>query len=340
MYWIRRAARFVFVVVVLVALDGGQPSAASPPERSPESVARGSAHRPTNPARSLHPSTAQTSGTEDVVEAYVAAEGDEASRPRRSRDEAQPVRRALRAPLRNPWSVGVRALWRSFGVSTGGGDVSFRGSCLPSGACSPRDLRSEVGKPVGPATGNRHAVEGVAFYAGRLVTTGVEIGAGIDLTTHPVVGIESMSSLGTPVGGLRELSAGEHAAQVLTGDRAMQVDLAGRLTYRFGDHDAPAPTLPVGRPYLGFGAGVSRYFPGIADYTTFGLEAERGHSAGVIDHALFEAWTPNLQLHGGFTVRFPNIAPMLDIELRYVRAELYGLDLGGFRVGTGVRYRF
>ena len=261
--------------------------------------------------------------TEGVVEAPAAA-------------RAAP----LRAPLRNPWSVGVHALWRSFGVSTGGGDVSFRGSCLPSGACSPHDLRSEVGKPIGPATGDRHAVEGVAFYAGRLVTAGVEIGAGLDLTTHPVVGTQSVSSLVTPVGARGELSAGEHAAQVLTGHRARQMDLAGRLTYRFGDHDAPAPTLPVGRPYLGVGAGVSRYFPGASDYTTLAFEAERGHSAGLIDHTLFEAWTPNLQLHGGFTVQFPNIAPMLDIELRYVRAELHGLDLGGFRVGTGVRYRF
>ena len=255
------------------------------------------------------------------------------------------MRRALHAPLRDPWSVGVHVLWRSFGVSgaplpaTGGGDGSFLGNCLPSGACSPRDLRSEVGKPLGPATGNRHAVEGVAFYAGRLVTAGVEIGAGLDLTTHPVVGIESVSSLATLVGGPRELSAGEHAAQVLTGDRALQIDLAGRLTYHFGNHDAPAPTLPVDRPYLGFGAGVSRYFPRVA-YTTLGLTAEHGHSAGLIDHALFEAWTPNLQLQGGFTVRFPNIAPMLDIDLRYVRAEFHGLDLGGFRFGTGVRYRF
>ena len=31
---------------------------------------------------------------------------------------------------------------------------------------------------------------------------------------------------------------------------------------------------------------------------------------------------------------------MLDIEFRYVRAEFHGLDLGGFRGGTGVRYRF
>ncbi len=313
MPWIRRVARFVFIVVALVALTGGRSAAAaSPPE--PRSS--------------------------DVAGPHVAVDGGEGSRTRRNRDEAQPVRRALRAPLRDPWSVGVRVLWRSFGVSTGGRDVSFRGSCLPSGACSPADLRSEVGKPIGPADRDRDAVGGVAFHAGRLVTTGVEIGAGLDLTTHPSRAIQSASSFAIPVGGLRGFSAGEHAAQVLTGDRALQIDLAGRFTYRFGDHDAPASTLPVGKPYLGFGAGVSRYFPGVSGYTTLGLEAEHQASPGVLDQALFEAWTPNLQLYGGFTVRFQNIAPMLDIDLRYVRAEFHGLDLGGFRVGTGVRYRF
>jgi len=31
---------------------------------------------------------------------------------------------------------------------------------------------------------------------------------------------------------------------------------------------------------------------------------------------------------------------MLDIDFRYVRAAIHGLDLGGFRFGTGIRYPF
>ena len=31
---------------------------------------------------------------------------------------------------------------------------------------------------------------------------------------------------------------------------------------------------------------------------------------------------------------------MLDIDIRYMRAANRGVDLGGFRIGTGVRYGF
>lgn len=312
MRWIRPVARFLLVVVAFAAL-AGRPAAAGPPE--PRAAG--------------------------AVEAHAADERDDGSRPQRNGDEARRVR-SLRRPLRDPWSVGVHAIFRSWGVSTGGGGSSFHGSCLPGGACSPGELRSQAGKPIDPVQGNRHFVEGVAFYAGRLLTAGVEAGAGLDLTTHPVMDAQSVASLATPGSRLGEFSAGEHAAQVFTGERAMQVDLAGRFTYRFGNHDGPAPalpTLPVGKPYLGFGAGVSRYFPGASGYIPLGLATER-QPAGVLDHALFKAWTPNLQLYGGFTVRFPKAGPMLDMDLRYVRASLHGLDLGGFRLGTGVRFAF
>ena len=333
MRWIRPDARFVLVVIALAVL-AGRPVAAGPPEPRTAGVAdahvafEGAAAGPPEPRTAV------------VVEADVANEGDEDSRARQSRGEPRRARRPLRGPIRNPWSVGVRALWRSFRVSTGGGGDSFRASCRMGAACSPSDLRSQVGKPIGPVTGDRHPVEGVALYAGRLITTGAEVGAGLDLTTHPVLGTQSFASLVTPGGGLGELSAGEHAAQVLSGDRALQIDLAGRLTYRFGNHDGPAPTRPVGNPYLGFGGGVSRYFPGASDYTTLGFVANAQPSAGLFDQTLFDAWTPNLQLYGGFTVRFPDVAPMLDLDFRYVRARFHGLDLGGFRMGTGIRFAF
>ena len=34
------------------------------------------------------------------------------------------------------------------------------------------------------------------------------------------------------------------------------------------------------------------------------------------------------------------MAPMLDVDIRYMRAANRGLDLGGFRFGTGIRYPF
>lgn len=313
MHWTWPATRFVFFVVALAVLTG-RPVTAGPQEP---------------PAAG-------------VIEAHVADEGDEATS-----DEARPAGRPIRAPLRDPWSVGVRALWSSFGgsggewhPSTGGNLVPIRGSCSPGGPCSTSGLRRDLGRPIGHVTGNHQPVQGIAFDAGRLISAGVEIGAGLDLTTHPAVGMRSASSLGATVGGPVELSHAEHAAQVFSRDQALQIDLAGRLTYRFGGDDARAGTGPVGSPYVGFGAGVSRYFPGFSQYGTPGLDVERQRFGGVFDRALFETWTPNVQFYGGFTVRFPRTASMLDVDFRYVRAALHGLDLGGFRLGIGIRYPF
>ena len=317
MHWTGPVVRLVLVVVAFAVLAGRPIAAGQPGPRAA-----------------------------GVVEAHVEDGGEHRSQPPRTGDEARGVRRPFRAPLRDPWSVGVRALWRSFGGAggawhppTGSRGVPIRGSCAPSGACSAGG-RSELGRPIGPVTGNRLAVQGVALDAGRLISSAVEIGAGLDLTTHPGIGFQSGSSLATPVGGLGELSPAGHAAQVLAGDRALQIDLVGRLTYRFRGDDAPVGARPVGRPYVGFGAGVSRYFPGLSKYNTPGLDAEPQPYAAAFDDALFETWTPNVQLYAGVTVRLPRIAPLLDIDFRYMRAAIHGLDLGGVRFGTGIRYPF
>ena len=69
--------------------------------------------------------------------------------------------------------------------------------------------------------------------------------------------------------GLRDVSPEESAAQVLAGERALQVDLAGRLTYRFDTKDgASSGEEPLGRPYVG--VGFSRYHAG-----TFGYDGGR-----------------------------------------------------------------
>ena len=318
MHWIWPLVRLVLVVAAFAILTG-RPIAAGPPQ--PRAAG--------------------------VVEAHVEDGGELRSQPPRGADEARGVPRPLHAPLRDPWSVGVRALWRSFSGAggawhppAGSSGVPIRGSCSPSGACPASGGRSGLGGPIGPVTGNRLAVQGVAFDAGRLISSAVEIGAGLDLTTHPGVGFRSESSPATPMGGLGELSPAEHAAQALAGDRALQIDVVGRLTYRFRGDDAPVGARPVGRPYVGFGAGVSRYFPTLSTYNAPGLDAERPPYAGALDNALFDAWTPNVQLYAGVTVRLPRIAPMLDIDFRYVRAAIHGLDLGGFRFGTGIRYPF
>ena len=55
---------------------------------------------------------------------------------------------------------------------------------------------------------------------------------------------------------------------------------------------------------------------------------------------MIEPWIPNLQVYAGVLVQFAAIAPMLDVDFRYVRASAHGVDLGGFRFGTGIRYPF
>ena len=181
MRWIRPVVRLVLVVVALAVL-AGRPIAAGPPEPR----------------------------TDGLIEGRVDDGGDHRLQPPGTSDGAQPVRRSIGAPLRDPWSVGVRALWRSFGGVGGGwyapmgsSGVPIRGSCSPSGTCSASGGGLELGRPIGPVTANRLAVQGIAFDGGRLISAGVEIGAGLDLTTHPGVGLRSVSSPATEVGGLR-----------------------------------------------------------------------------------------------------------------------------------------
>ena len=148
------------------------------------------------------------------------------------------VRRTVRSPIRDPWSAGVRVLWSSVGAgpggggglppTTGGSPPLVLGSCSASGSCAPNSLRLAGGAPGVATTGNGSPVQGVAFDAGRLVTSGVEVGIGLDLTTHP-----GQAPLSNVQGvGFRTATREDSALQVLTGERAVQLDLAARLTYR------------------------------------------------------------------------------------------------------------
>ena len=271
-------------------------------------------------------------------------DGDHASESSTEQDTTR-VRRTVRSPIRNPWSAGVRVLWRSLGGSgggvalppTGGGNPpTVLGSCSASGSCAPNSVRLAGGAPGAATTGNGLPVQGVAFDAGRLVTSGVEVGIGLDLTTHPV-----QAPLSNVQGvGFRTATREDSALQVLTGERAVQLDLAARLTYRPRGDDRMVRGVSLARPYVGIGAGMSRYFPGFSTIGGLGFDDAPLPRSGAAHLAAFDPWIPNFQIYGGFLVSFARRAPMLDIDIRYMRAANRGVDLGGFRIGTGVRYGF
>ncbi len=255
------------------------------------------------------------------------------------------VRRTVRSPIRDPWSAGVRVLWRSLGGSGGGAALPptaggsppvVLGSCSASGSCSPNSVRHQGGAPGTATTGNGLPVQGVAFDAGRLVTPGVEVGIGLDLTTHP--GQALLSTV--PGAGLRTATPEDTALQVLTGERALQLDLAARLTYRSRGDDPVVRGASVARPYVGVGAGMSRYFPGFSTVGGPGFNDAPLPPSGAAHLTAFDPWIPNFQVYGGFLVSFARMAPMLDVDIRYMRAADRGVDLGGFRFGTGIRYPF
>ncbi len=257
------------------------------------------------------------------------------------------VRRTVRSPIRDPWSAGVRVLWSSFGggpggggglpPTTGGSPPVVLGSCSTGGSCAPNSVRHQGGAPGAASVGNGLPVQGVAFDAGRLVTSGIEVGIGLDLTTHPGQALLSTA----PGVGFRTATREDTALQVLTGERALQLDLAARLTYRSRGNDPVVRGASLARPYVGIGAGMSRYFPGFS--TIGGGPGFNGAPlppAGAAHLAAFDPWIPNFQVYGGFLASFARMAPMLDVDIRYIRAANRGLDLGGFRFGTGIRYAF
>ena len=254
-------------------------------------------------------------------------------------------RRTVRSPIHDPWSAGVRVLWRSLGGSGGGAALPptaggsppvVLGSCSASGSCAPNSVRHEGGAPGTATTGNGLPVQGVAFDAGRLVTSGVEVGIGLDLTTHP--GQALLSNV--PGAGFRNAPPEDTALQVLTGERALQLDLAARLTYRSRGDDPMVRGASLARPYVGIGAGMSRYFPGFFTIGGLGFSDASLPPSGAAHLGTFNPWIPNFQIYGGFLVSFARMAPMLDVDIRYMRAANRGVDLGGFRFGTGVRYPF
>ena len=174
------------------------------------------------------------------------------------------------------------------------------------------------------------------YELGRLVASGVEVGIGLDLTTHP-----GQALLATVPGvGFRTVTPEDTALQALTGERALQVDLAARLTYRSRGDDPVVRGAALAKPYVGIGAGMSRYFPGFSTIGGLGFNDAPLSPSGATHLAAFDPWIPNFQIYGGVLVSFARMAPMLDVDIRYMRAANRGVDLGGFRFGTGIRYPF
>ena len=170
-------------------------------------------------------------------------------------------------------------------------------------------------------------MQGVALDAGRLITSRVEVGVGLDLTTHP-----GDALLSAAPGVAFRSSPGDAATQTLAGERSLQLDLAARLTYRARGNDPARRGASLVRPYVGIGAGMSRYFAGFSTVADI--------NNGAWHRTAFDPWIPNFQIYGGFLVPFARRAPMLDVDIRYLRAATRGLDLGGVRFGIGVRYPF
>ena len=214
---------------------------------------------------------------ENVLPSVAADDGDRSSESSGDPGTTR-VRRTVRSPIRDPWSAGVRVLWRSLGGKPGGGVALpptaggstpiVLGSCSASGSCSPNSVRHEGGALGTATTGNGLPVQGVAFDAGRLISRGIEVGIGLDLTTHP--GQALLSNL--PGVGFRNAPPEDTALQVLTGERALQVDLAARLTYRSRGGDPVVRGASLARPYVGIGAGVTRYFPGFSTLGGLGFQ--------------------------------------------------------------------
>ena len=253
-----------------------------------------------------------------------------------------PVLAVAQAPERTPWGdPDLQGVWTNRTTTPLERPSEFEGRTeLSAEERAELDAQNGVrlagGAPGVATTGNGSPVQGVAFDAGRLVTSGVEVGIGLDLTTHP-----GQALLSNVQGvGLRTATREDSALQVLTGERAVQLDLAARLTYRSRGDDRMVRGVSLARPYVGIGAGMSRYFPGFSTIGGLGFDDAPLPRSGAAHLAAFDPWIPNFQIYGGFLVSFARRAPMLDIDIRYVRAANRGVDLGGFRIGTGVRYRF
>ena len=167
-----------------------------------------------------------------------------------------------------------------------------------------------------------------------MVAPGTEIGAGVDVLSYT----DTDTVFTEPAAALQATSIGE---------RVQQLDFAGRITYTFSTPDGTSAGMRRIGPYVGVGAGVSRYdLRPLAGYPVEHRAVLNpflaASPAGVV-HAADEAvrgWAPNLQVYVGAMVRIVPWLPVVDVDFRYVHLAPRGVGFGSFRFGTGVRYLF
>ena len=242
------------------------------------------------------------------------------------------------------WSIAFRINWNVIRSSPVGIDDrhSLVTQCsVEGGAC----LFSAASSPVFPANGRgdsgRMTPTGIVLDAGRMIAPGTELGVGLDVLSYTDTNDLSQGSFaGSTAGALR----------MVAGGRVQRMDLAGRVTYTFRVLDgAPAAQRRAWRrigPYVGIGAGMSRYalrppdgYPGAHRAVLSPiLSASPASVHGAV--APIRGWAPNVQVYTGVTARFISWLPVMDVDLRYVHLATGGIGLGSFRFGTGFRHLF
>ena len=233
-----------------------------------------------------------------------------------------------------PWSVGIRINWNSFRGSLAGIDRrhSLVTQCSVDGACLP--VASSGILPARDRGNPGLSAQGILLDMGRVVAPGTEIGAGVDLLSYT----DTNTVFTEPAAALQATSIGE---------RVQQLDFAGRITYTFSTPDGTSAGMRRIGPYVGVGAGVSRYdLRPLAGYPTEHRAVLNpflaASPAGVVHaaDAAVRGWAPNLQAYVGAMVRIVPWLPVVDVDFRYVHLAPRGVGLGSFRFGTGVRYLF
>lgn len=242
------------------------------------------------------------------------------------------------------WSFGFRINWNVFRSSPIGIEDrhSLVTQCVEGGVC----LSSAASSSVFPANGGgnpgRMSPTGIMLDAGRMIAPGTELGVGLDVLSYTDTNDLSQGSFAGSTAGALRMVAGEHV---------QQMDLAGRVTYTFRVPDgAPAAQRRAWRrigPYVGVGAGVSRYalrppdgYPG-AHRAVLSPVLSVASPASVHGTATpIRGWAPNVQVYTGATMRPIPWLPVIDVDLRYVHLATGGIGMGSFRFGTGFRHLF
>ena len=232
-----------------------------------------------------------------------------------------------------PWSVGIRVNWNSFRGSLVGVDRrhSLLTQCSVEGACLP--VASSGILPARDRGNPGLSAQGILLDVGRVVAPGTEIGAGVDVLSYT----DTNTVFAEPAAALQA---------TLTGERVQQLDLAGRITYTFSTLGDTSTGWRRTGPYVGAGAGMSRYdLRPLAGYPVehravlnpFLAASPAGVRAA---DAAVRGWAPNLQAYAGATVRIVPWLPVVEVDFRYVHLAPRGVGLGTFRFGTGFRHLF